>query len=176
MSYILNDRRLLGLILARSRDYFPYSTDYTSPDCPTSLPPSTWPVFFTLEEQLIREADHSCQSSAAVKNAWICTSITPCVFTKWHLIRQSDKFKFTFIPKYSTLLKKAWLEKFLICIWEVNLSRISTRSQAKLGPLPNKHGVSNLKKPQTPPSKSILICYSPSTRRASLYCLQYYWN
>jgi len=105
-SHMLNDSRLLGLILGRSRDYFSYSTDDTLADGPNILPPSAWPVFFTWEQQLIHEADHSCPSSAAVKNACSYTSILQCVFKKWYLIRQSDKFKFTFIPKHYTLFKK----------------------------------------------------------------------
>jgi len=46
-SHMLNDSRLLGLILGRSRDYFSYSTDDTLADGPNILPPSAWPVFFT---------------------------------------------------------------------------------------------------------------------------------
>jgi len=39
-----------------------------------------------------READHSLQSSAEVKNAWIYTSTLPYVFMVWCLVKPRDSF------------------------------------------------------------------------------------
>jgi len=38
------------------------------------------------------EADHSLLSSAKAKNAWRCTSIPPCVFMAWFLVKHKDSF------------------------------------------------------------------------------------
>jgi hypothetical protein len=43
-----------------------------------------------------READHSPQSSAEVKNAWSYTSTPLYVFMAWCLVKHKDNFTFTF--------------------------------------------------------------------------------
>jgi hypothetical protein len=43
-----------------------------------------------------READHSCPSSAEVKNAWNYTSTSPYVFLDLCLIKDRNNFIFTF--------------------------------------------------------------------------------
>jgi hypothetical protein len=42
-----------------------------------------------------REVEHSPPSSAKIENSWIYTSITPCVFMAWCLIKHRDKFTST---------------------------------------------------------------------------------
>jgi hypothetical protein len=44
-----------------------------------------------------READHSPQSSAVVKNAWSYTSTPQYVFMAWCFVKQRDNFTFTYV-------------------------------------------------------------------------------
>jgi len=43
-----------------------------------------------------READHSPQASAKVKNAWSYTCIPPYVFMAWCLVKHREKFTIAF--------------------------------------------------------------------------------
>jgi hypothetical protein len=44
-----------------------------------------------------READHSPQSSAEVKNTWSYISTPPYVFMAWCLVKHRDNFTFAFL-------------------------------------------------------------------------------
>jgi len=60
-------------------------------------PPIRWiPGALSLGLKRLRgETDHSCPSSAEVKNAWSYTSTTKFVFMAWYLVKHRNNFTFT---------------------------------------------------------------------------------
>jgi hypothetical protein len=62
---------------------------------PASYPMGTW-IFSLGVKRPGREADHSPQSSAQVKNAWSYTLNPQYVFTAWCLVKHRDNFTFIY--------------------------------------------------------------------------------